>query len=127
MVASRAYLSGRPLPKTPSDIAHWDWMDLAPVHTAHVFRHEKEKTVTLRPASRMTANSAHALFEMVGRGGGLAVLPQFLVEPEVRAGNLVVLLPEWQLPSVSAYAVRPSNAPRQGLTAEFVKAIAAEL
>ena len=127
VVASRAYLRGRPLPKTPSDMEDWDWIDLAPVQTAHVFRHEIEKTVTLRPASRMTANSAHALFKMVGRSAGLAVLPHFLVEHEIRAGNLTVLLPEWQLPSVSANAVRPSNAPRQGLTAEFVKAIAAEL
>ena len=127
MVVSRANLSGRPLPKKQGNIEDWDWMDFAPVHTARVFRHKKEKSITLRLASRITANGAHAFFEMVGRSTGVAVLPQFIVEPEVRAGNLTVLLPKWQLPSFSAYAVWPSNAPREGRTAELVKAIATEL
>ncbi|MEM8971779.1 MAG: LysR family transcriptional regulator [Pseudomonadota bacterium] len=127
VVASRSYLNGRSLPKSPRDIEGWDWMSLGPVHGAHVFRHEKEKSVTLRPSSRVTVNSALALREMADRGAGLAVLPRLLVDSDVRAGRMVILLPDWSLPSVSAYAVRPSNAPRQGLTAEFVKAIAAEI
>lgn len=124
VVASKGYLTGRTLPKSPRDIEGWDWMDLAPVHVAHVFRHQSQKAVTLRPPSRLTANSALGLSELVARDAGLAILPRFLVDADVRAGAMVILLADWKLSSVAAYAVRPSNAPRQGLSAEFVKAIA---
>jgi len=124
LVASRAYLTGRPLPKSPRDIENWDWLELAPVHGSHAFRHETQKSVTLRPSSRLTANSALALCKLAAQVAGVAILPRFLVEADVRAGSMVALLPDWSLPSVTAYAVRPSNAARQGLSAEFVKAVA---
>ena len=31
LVASRAYLSSRAIPKSPSDLSDWDWIELAPV------------------------------------------------------------------------------------------------
>ena len=47
VVVSRAHLSGRLLPKKQGNIEDWEWMDFAPVHTARVFRHKKEKSLTL--------------------------------------------------------------------------------
>ena len=57
------------------------------------------------------------------QGVGLSILPQFLAGQAAREGTIEILLPEWKLPSVGVYAVRPNNAARTGLAAEFVTAI----
>ena len=124
LMASRSFLAGRPVPKSPKDIEEWDWLDLASVTLKPVFRHASHNTVTIRPKSRLTANSASALYQLVARGAGIATLPRFLAEADIHAGTMEVLLPEWTLPSIAIYAVRPQNAPRDGLTAAFVNALA---
>ena len=121
--ASPDYLRGRPTPKSPADIADWDWLELTPVPLKPVFRHHTKKAVSLRPSPRVGVNSATAVLELTVQGVGLSILPQFLAEQAAREGAIELLLPEWTLPSVGVYAVRPNNAARTGLAAEFVTAI----
>ncbi len=123
LMASSSFLKGRPVPKSPKDIEGWDWLDLASVPLKPVFRHASHKSVTIRPTSRLTANSATALYRLVAQGAGLATLPRFLAEADIHSGTMEVLLPEWNLTSIAVYAVRPQNAPRDGLTAEFVNSL----
>jgi len=124
LMASNSFLTGRPVPKSPKDVEGWDWLDLASVPLKPVFRHASHKTVTIRPKSRLTANSATALYQLVARGAGIATLPSFLAEADIHSGTMEVLLPEWSLPSIAIYAVRPQNAPSNGLTAAFVNSLA---
>ena len=42
-------------------------------------------------------------------GLGLTFLPKFLTGPDLRAGRLVEVLPEWSLQPVDVNAVYPSN------------------
>lgn len=121
--ASPDYLRGRPTPKSPADIADWDWLELTPVPLKPVFRHQSKKAVSLRPTPRLRVNSATAILELTVQGVGLSILPRFLTEQAAREGTIERLLPEWTLPSVGVYAVRPNNAARTGLTAQFVTAI----
>ncbi|MFY0611455.1 MAG: LysR family transcriptional regulator [Hyphomicrobiaceae bacterium] len=124
LVASNSLLTGRPVPKSPKDLEDWDWLDLASVPLKPIFRHASQKTITLRPATRLTANSAAALYQFVARGAGIAALPRFLAEADIQAGTTQVLLPEWRISSIAVYAVRPQNATRDGLTATFVNSLA---
>lgn len=124
LMVSHSYLKERAVPKSPKDIEEWDWLEMASVHTKPVFRHPKQKPVTLRPKARLTANSASALYQLAKKGAGLAALPRYLVEADRIAGTMEILLPEWTVPPIAVYAMRPHNALRDGLTAEFVKAIA---
>ena len=77
--------------------------------------------VIARPESRISVNDAQALHRLTRRGAGLAILPDFLIEEDVRAGLLKVVLPEWTVPSVGVHAVWPANAPRTGLVKHFVE------
>lgn len=124
LMASSSFLKGRPVPKSPKDIEEWDWLELASVPLKPIFRHASHKSVTLRPQPRLSANSATALYQFVAGGAGIATLPRFLAEADIQAGTTEVILPDWNLPSVAVYAVRPQNAPRDGLTAEFVNSLA---
>lgn len=124
LVASRAYLSGRPVPKSPKDVESWDWLELIPVPLKPVFRHKSRKSIRIRPTPRVSANSAAALYQLVRRGAGIAILPRFIAEADVLANTTEILLADWQLPSIGVYAVRPSNAPARGLAAAFANFIA---
>jgi DNA-binding transcriptional LysR family regulator len=44
----------------------------------------------------------------VRAGGGLSVLPDFLVADDLASGRLVQALPDWQLPSGGIYTVYPA-------------------
>lgn len=117
------YLIGRRTPKTPADVADWDWLELTPVPLKPAFRHKTKKTVSLRPIPRIKANSVAAILEFTVQGAGLSILPRFLAEQAAGQGTIEHLLPDWRLPSVGVFAVRPNNAARTGLAADFVTAI----
>jgi len=48
------------------------------------------------------------------------MVPEFLAAADLEKGLVVEVLPRWRLDEVGVYAVWPSNAPRQSLTARFV-------
>lgn len=53
-------------------------------------------------------------------GVGLSVFPDFLVAPDIAAGRLVRLLPDWTLPSGGIYAVYPATRFRPAKVRAFV-------
>jgi DNA-binding transcriptional LysR family regulator len=124
VLAARSYLKTMPTPNYPKDIEAWDWLKLTPVPLRPVFRSESKKRVTLRPSARLSANNASALYELSTHGAGLAVLPRYLAETDLRSGAMQIVLPEWHVEPVGVYALRPQNSPRDGLAAEFVNALA---
>ncbi len=42
-------------------------------------------------------------------GGGIALQPTYLVNPYLRSGELQAVLPEWDLPVMTIYALYPSR------------------
>ena len=50
-------------------------------------------------------NNSEALLEAVRQGLGIARLPTFVAGPDIRAGTLVALFPEYQMPAVEINAV----------------------
>ena len=55
------------------------------------------------------SDSASALLSFALGGCGVALLPQWLVEADVRAGRLRRLLPEVAFPQQGVYAVYPNT------------------
>lgn len=125
LVASKGYLKTRRKPSSPSDLRDWDWLELAPVWSERPeFRKKNRRVSVSRPPARISVNDAHALFRLTRSGAGLAVVPEFLASPDISAGTVRHILPEWTLSSVGVYAVWPSNAPRDGLVKHFVDYLA---
>ena len=48
-------------------------------------------------------------------GAGLAIVPEFLVAPDIANGTMEMVLPNWELPSISLFAEWQANAPKHGL------------
>ncbi len=117
LVASRDYFDARAKPSSPSDLADWDWLEFSPVGTRNtVFKKPGHNTVSLKPASRISVNDAHALYRFARAGAGLALVPEFMAEADEKAGVVEHVLPDWRAEDIGVYAVWPHNAPRGGLT-----------
>ncbi|MEL6287655.1 MAG: LysR substrate-binding domain-containing protein [Pseudomonadota bacterium] len=124
LLASSTYMANRKTPQTPADVEDLDWLELTPVPLKPAFKRRSSAPVTPRLTPRLRVNSATALYQLMVEGAGLAILPRFLATDDLASGRVIQLLPQWQLPSISIYAVRPANSPRRGPVTEFVKALA---
>ncbi len=61
------------------------------------------------PPGRGTANSPELLIRLARAGAGIAAVPEFAASPRVRRGELRRVLPQWSLPSHTAWAVFPGR------------------
>jgi len=109
LVASPAYLASNGTPHLPQDLAQYRCLSHANFGKSvwHLSRHEESAKVSV--ASHFSANEATALLKAAMAGGGIAMLPSYLVNPSVAAGALRVVLPEWQVPALTIYALYPSR------------------
>lgn len=91
-----------------------------------VFRQgEAEHPVRMRPA--MTISSTLAVLSAALAGGGVTVLPDFLVAAAVRDGRLQVLLPDWTLPVGGIHVVFPAARFRPQKVTQFVAMLSTAL
>ena len=117
LLASPAFIARYAAPRRPDDLKALPSIGgIFPVeHGArHVWRLEgprgQKRTIAYRP--RFVNDDFFILKDAVLAGIGVADLPPSIFESEIADGRLVRLLPKWQLPEVSIYAMYPS---RQGL------------
>jgi DNA-binding transcriptional LysR family regulator len=59
----------------------------------------------------MQANNAAAIRALVLAGAGVSVLPDYLVQADIEAGSLQVLLAQYRLPEGGIHAVYPDPQP----------------
>jgi DNA-binding transcriptional LysR family regulator len=111
LYAAPAYIARHGLPDSPDDLLRHDLLCLlkrsggaAPwVLQRGKLRWERE----LR--ARLTANSPELLARMACSGAGIAASSAFFAAPYVERGELVRVLPEWDLPSATGWAVFPGR------------------
>nr|WP_315204936.1 LysR family transcriptional regulator [uncultured Albidiferax sp.] len=60
-------------------------------------------------SGNLSANEASTLLQAVLAGGGVSMLPTFMVAPMLRSGALVTVLPEWQPAALGIYGVYVSR------------------
>ncbi|MES2581733.1 MAG: LysR family transcriptional regulator [Pseudomonadota bacterium] len=109
LVASPEYLTSHGTPKLPQDLAQHRCLSHANFGKSvwHLTRGEESAQVSV--ASHFSANEATALLKAAMAGGGIAMLPTYLVNPCVAAGALRVVLPKWKVPALTIYALYPSR------------------
>jgi DNA-binding transcriptional LysR family regulator len=117
LLASPALIARCGAPRGPDDLKTLPSVGgIFPVeHGArHLWRLEgprgQRRTIAYRP--RLANDDFFTLKDAVLAGIGIADLPPSMFKIEIADGRLIRLLPKWQLPEVSIYAMYPS---RQGL------------
>jgi DNA-binding transcriptional LysR family regulator len=109
LVATPAYLKKRGRPKSPADLAGHDCLVFGTGASATHVRLESEGEqfeITLSP--RMLVNDIDVLKASARAGIGIAVLPAFSCDEELRARNFERVLGEWGIPSTPMHVVYPT-------------------
>ncbi|MCF6100531.1 LysR family transcriptional regulator [Mesorhizobium muleiense] len=107
LVASPGYIAAHGTPQTLTDLTR---------HQAVTRKGEVwpildgDKTVTVRPRGRFTADNGEAVLAAALAGVGVAALPDFLTETHIAAGSLVPLLEGHATPELGMFVVRPPGA-----------------
>ena len=121
IVSTRAYLRKRGTPRTPEDLSAHDCLFYPRATGAAMWSFEPRTArkparkaaavpVTLPVNGQFSANNSEALRNAALDDMGVALLPDFTAQAAVRAGKLVVLLPDWRVTGAFAeqlYVLRP--------------------
>lgn len=120
LVASTAYCESRATPSHPRDLRDWDFIRFDPIEGMPKLRQKGGRAVEARMNSRISASTGIAAYRFAHANAGVALVLSFLARAEIERGEVVRLLPEWQVESAGVYAVWPPNAPRNGLAQRLV-------
>jgi DNA-binding transcriptional LysR family regulator len=107
--ASPDYLKKFAKPKTPEDLVEHQCLDHYD-NFQRVWKFSKRnklKSVTIH--SEILANSSMDLKNLAVQGHGIAYLPSFTVYQELKSGQLISLLEDFQPPKIGMFAVYPSH------------------
>lgn len=110
VVAAPEYLKRAGAPKTPGAIAGHDLIAFG----LHRWRAEWSfargaRRIAVAVAPRLIASSGATMRAAALAGLGLAALPDWMVERELRAGRLAPVLADWKCAESGIYAVYPTN------------------
>lgn len=78
------------------------------------------------PPGRATANSPALLINLALSGIGITILANHFAEPHVRSGELIQILEDWELPSITAWVVFPGRRLMPARTRVFLDALEAK-
>lgn len=124
LVASSDYVKARDKPKHPLDLKDWDWIHFKMRPTSIDFTSNSGEKISISERSRISVNSANALWCFAMQNLGLTILPEHLVKEQIKTGEFVHVLPEWELKPVGYYAVWPDKSRRENLTLMLVRFLA---
>ena len=111
LYASPAYLGKHGLPEHPDDLPQHDLLCMLSRNggaVPWVLTRGKQRWER-RLQARLTANSPELLARIASRGAGIAGSSQTFAAPYLKTGELVRVLPEWDLPLASGWAVFPGR------------------
>jgi len=77
--------------------------------------------------TNININSARAVKELLIKGQGIGICPDFVINDEFDNGELVVLLPQWQIASCALIAVYPKKRHLSDKVRLFIDALALHL
>ncbi|HEY9630611.1 MAG TPA: LysR family transcriptional regulator [Coleofasciculaceae cyanobacterium] len=114
--ASPGYLQRSPLLTQPMDVQHHNCLlfPLAGFRSRWIFQDAKGALSEVAVSGGTLISSAIALQQCAIAGMGLALLPNWLVDPDLQVGTLINVFPEYQVTatnfSTAAWLVYPSRA-----------------
>ena len=109
LVASPAYLAKHGTPRLPSELTQQVCLSHANFGKSTWRFARNDDTAQVSVASRYSANDATVLMHASLAGGGIALLPTYLVNEHLAAGSLKTVLADWQAPAMTIYALYPSR------------------
>lgn len=109
LVATPTYLAQHGTIHSPQELANHRYLAHANVNRKEwTFIKDGQETV-LELTSQLTINDTGALLNFTLADGGIAMLPKYFIEQQLKNKQLQIVLPDWQMPTYQVYAVYPSR------------------
>ncbi|OOS24561.1 LysR family transcriptional regulator [Moraxella pluranimalium] len=109
LVAAPSYLAGRDAIETPKGLTQHDVVLCSEKSTENLeFRKNGEKT-NVRISSRLYSNNANIALNLAREGYGILKTNEVMAKDLIASGELVVVLPEYDLPALTISAVTASK------------------
>lgn len=109
LVAAPAYLTSCPAPTTPAELARHRCLGHSNFGRNEWLLQRGTEQARINVGCHFTANESTVLLQMALAAGGIALLPTYLAAPALADGRLHAILPDWQLPALTIYAVYTSR------------------
>jgi DNA-binding transcriptional LysR family regulator len=124
--AAPAYLARHPPPVTPEDLERHECLGYTYAATTSTWTFESRDGERHTPhiSPRHRSNNGRLAVALAVAGLGVVLEPDFIVAPEVHAGRLELLLPDYQPPRSSIAAVYPSRRHLSAKVRSFVDFLA---
>lgn len=122
LCAAPAYLERRGTPYSIDDIGGHDTIDMpGPDGRARPWTFSRGgETVRIETKPRLSVNEALTIHRLVSNGAGLGILSGYICAPQIVAGRLVHLFPDWSPPAVEVNLVFPSRRELSPVVRAFV-------
>ncbi len=124
VVAAPKYLEQRGTPMTPADLEGHDCVHYRGVGTHWRLVGSDGQAIEVQAASRLRSNSGLIALDWALAGCGLVMNSWVDVEPDLRAGRLVHILPGWHSDPAPVCALFPSSRQLPSRVRLFIDAIA---
>jgi DNA-binding transcriptional LysR family regulator len=125
LVASPAYLQKRGSPKTADDLIHHRALSFGHSQAAQRFElTHRGESLSVPVASCLCSNNGDILRSAALHGNGIALLPTFLVGPDIATKKLAVVLSDYQPTGLDIYAVFAPNRYLAAKTRVFIDFLA---
>jgi DNA-binding transcriptional LysR family regulator len=110
LYAGTSYAAGRELPKSPSDLPKHDQVAFYPAGKTLTLE-GPHGVVKVPVRGRAASNDFFFLREAIAAGVGIGPLPWFLARPELAAGRILRVLPDYRAAGGTAYLVHAPAKP----------------
>jgi DNA-binding transcriptional LysR family regulator len=121
LCAAPAYLQRQGEPKTPADLAEHNCLGFTGLHSYPEWKLTRDgDQQSIRVRSAMVSNDNEALLSAARMGLGILAGGEWLMTRDIDSGQLVRVLPDWQLDAdAGVYLVRPSAKYNTATTTAF--------
>lgn len=110
LCASPAYLKQHGTPRVPADLAKHNCLGVSVLAWGDQWRFiGKGSEIRIAVQGRFRSNNAEMLRTVALENVGIAMVPSWAVADALRSGTLKRVLPAWDLPASTIYAVYPGN------------------
>lgn len=125
LVCAPSYRDRLPHLKAPDDLKGADFVAIDGLSDQVVLYKDGEEKVLHSNRGRVLVDNFAALRSALCAGLGIQRLPTTVAEPDLKAGTLIELLPDWKIPDLGTYGVWPDTSRRSSLTRLLVDHIVA--
>lgn len=119
--ASPKYLKNRDLPQVPQELNPHNCILFSAVSSAGWKLKSAKKSVTVSLPNRVVVNDINLVRNFALQGEGIALVPSFLCESDVKSGKLIHLLKDWRSEISPIHFVYPAQTYVQPAVKMFIE------